>query len=71
MALVKSIKENETGRNILFQNTGNHETMTRKEFVDRIKNPNSTYHNDYYVRKINGIETPVSKPDNNKNNNLE
>ena len=71
MAIVKCIKENDTGRNILFQNTGNHEIMDRKTFVSRIKNPSSTYHQDYVVKKINGIETPVSKPDNSKKNNLE
>lgn len=71
MAIVKCIKENDTGRNILFQNIGNHEIMDRKTFVSRIKNPSSIYHQDYVVKKINGIETPVSKPDNTKNNNLE
>ena len=45
--------------------------MDRKTFVDRIKNPNSSYHQDYVVKNINGIETPVSKPDGNKKNNLE
>lgn len=70
MAVVKSIKENKTGRNILFQNQGNNEIMTRNEFVSRIKNPDSSYHKGYVVKKINGIETPVSKPDNSKKNNL-
>lgn len=45
--------------------------MTRDEFVKRIKNPNSVYHKDYYVRNINGIETPVSKPDKSTYNNLD
>ncbi len=54
----------------MFQNVGNHEIMDRKTFVDRIKNPNSSYHQDYIVKKINRIETPVSKPDGNKKNNL-
>lgn len=71
MTRVKCIKENDTGRNILFQNVSNHEIMDRKTFVNRIKNPNSSYHQDYVVKKINGIETPVSKPDGNKKNNLE
>lgn len=71
MKLVKTIAESSTGRNTLFQNTGNNEIMTRQEFVDRIKNPNSVYHEDYYVRNINGIETPVSKPDRSTNNNLD
>ena len=71
MKAVKTIAETSTGRNTLFQNTGNNEIMTRKEFVNRIKNPNSVYHEDYYVRNINGIETPVSKPDRLTNNNLD
>ena len=71
MKQVKTIKETETGRNILFQNTGNHEIMTRTEFVSRIKNEKSSYHDNYVVKMINGIETPVSKPDHLKNNNLD
>ncbi len=71
MKTVKTIAETSTGRNTLFQNTGNNEIMTRQEFVNRIKNPNSVYHDDYYVRNINGIETPVSKPDKSTNNNLD
>lgn len=71
MKLVKAIAENDTGRNILFQNTGNNEIMTRKDFVARIKNEKSVYHNDYVVKRINGIETPVSKPDKYTNNNLD
>ena len=71
MVIVKCIKENDTGRNILFQNIGNHEIMDRKTFVSRIKNSSSIYHQDYVVKKINGVDTPVSKPDNSKNNNLE
>jgi hypothetical protein len=71
MALVKCIKENDTGRNILFQNVGNHEIMNRSEFVSRIKNPTSSYHDNYVVKIINGIETPVSKPDRCIKNNLE
>ena len=65
------MKENDTGRNILFQNTRNHEIMTRTEFVSRIKNPNSSYHKDYMVKVINGVETPVSRPDKYTRNNIE
>ena len=71
MKLVKTIMENESGRNIMFQNTGNNEKMTRKQFVERIKDIKSVYHKDYVVKVINGIETPVSKPDGNINNNLD
>ena len=71
MKQVKAIEQNSTGRNITFQNTGNHEIMSRQEFVSRIKNPVSVYHKDYVVKVINGIETPVSKPDKFTNNNLD
>lgn len=68
---VEVIKENQTGRNILFQNTGNHEIMTLKQFVNRIENENSVYSENYYVRVQNGIKTPVSKPNDSKTDNLE
>ncbi len=68
---VEVIKENETGRNILFQNMGNHEIMTLGQFVNRIENKNSVYSENYYVRLQNGIKTPVSKPNNIKYDNLE
>ncbi|EEI83543.1 hypothetical protein HMPREF0077_0425 [Anaerococcus tetradius ATCC 35098] len=42
--------------------------MTRQDFVRSIKAGN--YEN-YHVRLINGIETPVSNPDKSKNNNLD
>ena len=71
MKQVKAIEQNSTGRNITFQNTGNHEIMSRAEFVGRIKKPTSTYHKDYVVKIINGVETPVSRPDKSTNNNLD
>ena len=71
MKNVKVLKESDTGRNILFQNISNHEIMTRTEFVSRIKSPTSSYHKDYMVKVINGIETPVSRPDKYTSNNIE
>lgn len=68
---VEVIKENETGRNILFQNIGNHEIMTIKQFVNKIENENSVYSENYYVRVQNGVKTPVSKPNDSKIDNLE
>lgn len=70
MSKIRKIKETETGRNIMFQDIDNHHIMSRQELVDRIKKSDSVYNNFYYVRKINGIDTPVSKPDGNKKNNL-
>ena len=71
MKMVKVIVENESGRNKIFQDTRNNHIMTDKDFISRIKNTNSVYHEHYYVRKVNGIETPVSKPNNTKRDNLE
>ena len=70
MKMVKVIEETDTGRNKVFQDTRNNHIMSDKEFISRIKNENSVYNNYYYVRKINGVETAVSKPDNSKKNNL-
>ncbi|MBK5261063.1 MAG: hypothetical protein JJE17_00640 [Peptostreptococcaceae bacterium] len=61
-------KENETGRNTQFVDTLTNATMSRANFVKQIKSGN---YNEYYVREINGVPTPVSKPDGDKNNNLD
>lgn len=42
--------------------------MTRAKFVSQIKCGN--YEN-YHVRILNGVKTPVSNPDNTDNNNLD
>lgn len=62
---VKVIKESDTGRNTKFLD-GTKE-MTRAAFVKEIQNGN---YDDYHVREINGVKTPVSNPDSSKNNNL-
>ena len=41
--------------------------MNRSQFVKSIEKGNYT---DYHVRNINGVLTPCSNPDKNKNNNL-
>ena len=64
---VKVISENDSGRNERFKDCTNGNEMTRNQFVREIKRGN---YEDYYVRKINGLDTPVSKPDGNLNNNL-
>lgn len=69
--VVKTTKENSSGRNIKFLDTKTNKEMTRAEFVKEIKKSNSKYDNDYYVRKQNGLDTPVSKPDSSKRNNLD
>lgn len=59
--------ESETGRNLTFHDNKTGRNMNAQQFVQSIKNGN---YPDYYVRDINGIPTPCSKPDKNKNNNL-
>lgn len=62
MAKIKVKQEKKTGRNTKFELE-----MSRAELVSQIK---KGLHPDYYVRKINGIDTPVSKPNKNKDDNL-
>lgn len=57
----------DTGRNQRFVDNKTHKEMNRKEFVSAIRNGQ---YQDYYVRKVNNVPTPCSKPDGNKNNNL-
>ena len=64
---VKVIKENDSGRNERFKDCTNGNEMTRNQFVKEIKKGN---YEEYYVRKINGLDTPVSKSDGKENNNL-
>ena len=61
------IQENSTGRNEKFHDNLKNKNMTRGEFVKEIKKGN---YDDFHIRKINGIETPVSNPDSSENNNL-
>jgi hypothetical protein len=60
-------KENETGRNIKFQDTKTGQEMSRTKFVKEIEADKYT---DYTVKKIHGLKTPVSLPDDKKDNNL-
>lgn len=60
-------QESNTGRNECFHDNFTGANMTRNQFVNRIKQGN--YEN-YHVRNINGVDTPVSNPDNTRNNNL-
>ena len=61
-------REEDGGRNTNFHDNFKGNDMTRQEFVNEIKDGN--YPN-YHIRNINGIETPVSNPDPNRNNNLD
>ncbi|WP_185971434.1 hypothetical protein [Listeria booriae] len=64
---IEVIQESKTGRNEKFKDNLTNKVMTRPQFVKEIKNGN--YEN-YTVKKINNLETPVSKPDKKRNNNL-
>ena len=61
-------QESSTGRNTRFHDNVTGTDMTRAGFVRQIKNGS---YDDYYVRNINGVLTPCSKPDSSKSNNLE
>jgi len=65
---IKVIIENGAGRNKKFKDLRTGRIMTRSQFVREIER--GEYSDCYYVRKINGIKTPISKPDNSKRNNL-
>lgn len=62
---VKVTQESDTGRNTKFSDGS--KKMTRAGFVREIEHGN---YDNYHVRNINGIKTPVSNPDGNTNNNL-
>lgn len=64
---VKTIKENDTGRNLRFQDIKTKKEMTDKGFVRAIKKGKYV---GYHIRTINGIETPVSNPNGNECDNL-
>ena len=61
-------QESPTGRNERFQDTRTGQSLTRRQVVQKIES--GTY-NEYHVREINGVKTPVSNPDRTKSNNLD
>ena len=64
---VSVTKETSTGRNTRYHDNYNGSDMSRPEFVREIKRGN---YDNYHVRNINGVPTPVSNPDRSTNNNL-
>lgn len=60
-------KESDSGRNQRFRDTRTGEEMSRAETVRRIR---SGEYDDYHVRKVNGLPTPVSNPNRSENDNL-
>lgn len=59
--------KSETGKNLTFHDNLTGRNMNAAQFVRSIE---LGAYPDYYVRRINGVKTPVSKPDGNTNNNL-
>lgn len=64
---VSVTKESQTGRNEQFIDNITGEKMSRVKFVHKIKHGE---YKDHYTKKINGLDTPVSRPDGDKSNNL-
>ena len=60
-------RESSTGRNERFHDNFTGADMNRSQFVRQIQQGN---YGNYHVRNINGVPTPVSNPDSNRNNNL-
>lgn len=65
---VSVTKESDSGRNQKFHDNSTGDDMTRSQFVKKIEG--GEYQN-YHVRNVNGVKTPVSNPDSTKNNNLD
>jgi len=61
-------KESESGRNVRFRDTKTGTEMSREGLVRKIEG--GQYEN-YHIRDINGVKTPVSNPDSSENNNLD
>jgi hypothetical protein len=60
--------ESDSGRNQKFHDNKSGKDMTRAEFVEQIEEGKFP---DYHVRKVNGLNTPVSNPDRSVGNNLD
>ena len=61
-------KESGTGRNQQFHDNKTGADMSRAQLVKQIE---SGKYEDYHVRKVNGLKTPVSNPDSSSDNNLD
>ena len=60
-------QQSDSGRNEHFKNTQTGQDKTRAQTLKDIKAGKLL---GYHIRVINGVETPVSNPDNSENNNL-
>lgn len=61
------LKEDKSGRNILFADLHKKTVMSRSEFIEAIE---SNRYPGYRIATRKGVPTPVSRPDSNKGNNL-
>jgi len=64
---ISVIQESNSGRNQRFRDNYTGIEMTRNELVRKIERGN---YDNYHIREINGVKTPVSNPDKSENNNL-
>ena len=70
--ILKVTKETSTGENIEFQDTRNNHILSKQELINRLNTGNSSYNDDYCIKHDkNGKKYIASKPDENKNNNLD
>ena len=60
--------ESDSGRNQQFHDNKTGKNMSRTEFVKQIEQGKF---DDYHIRKVNGLKTPVSNPDRREGNNLD
>ena len=65
---VKTTQESESGRNQKFHDNFTGQDMSRAQFVNEIERGN---YDNYHIRIINGVKTPISNPDKTRNNNLD
>jgi len=66
-ARIQKVNETATGRNVTFRDNQTQQILTRTQVVQLIESGNLQ---GYHIRRINGIKTPCSNPDNTSNNNL-
>ncbi|MFN2502030.1 MAG: hypothetical protein ABR530_08465 [Pyrinomonadaceae bacterium] len=64
---ISVIQESDSGRNERFRDNHTNTEMTRSQFVREIEKGN---YDNYHIREIDGVETPVSNPDGSERNNL-
>ncbi len=64
---VTVVAESSSGRNIGFKDLATGRIMSRREFVDATQ---QGFYANYYVRSIDGVATPVSKPNETVGDNL-